>query len=104
MSVIGKDFDWRSLEELREKRRKQLFKEEVEIMLFDFTTVYWHSELADELRNFGYSKNNQWDKVQVLVSMVVDKNGFPIHIKFWEGNSSEKKAIKEFVNNLSKDL
>ena len=104
VSAIGKEFDWKSLEELREKSRKQLFKEEVEILLFDFTTVYWQSELSDALRNFGYSKDNQWDKVQVLVSMVVDRNGFPIHIEFWEGNSSEKKAIKEFVSNLSRDL
>ena len=104
VSAIGKDFDWVNLQELQAKSRSQLFKEEIEVMLFDFTTVYWHSEMTDELRNFGYSKEKQWDKVQVLVSMVVNRQGFPIHIELWEGNGSEKKAIKEFIKNLSKDL
>ena len=104
VSAIGKEFEWVSLEELQAKSRSQLFKEEIEVMLFDFTTVYWHSEVVDELRNFGYSKDTKWDKVQVLVSMVVNSQGFPIHIELWEGNVSEKKAIKEFIKNISKDL
>ena len=104
VSVIGRDYDWQSLEELRVVSRNRLFKEKITIMLFDFTTIYWYSEIKDELRELGFSKDNQYDKVQVLCGMVLNEEGFPVGMELWEGNKSERKAIKEFINGLSKDL
>ena len=93
---------WLTLEEL--KKKWNIFKPPVELMLFDFTTVYWESEEADQLRKQGWSKDGKPDKVQVLVAMVIDDKGLPVAMELFEGNSSEKVAIKEFVKQLSEKV
>ncbi len=93
------DVQWLTLEELQE--RWNIFKPPVEVMLFDFTTVYWESEEADSLRQRGWSKDGKADKVQVLVAMVVDDRGLPVAMEVFEGARSEKVAVKEFIKQLS---
>jgi len=94
--------DWLTLEELQQ--RWKMFKPPVELMLFDFTTVYWESEDVDQLRKQGWSKDGKPDKVQVFMAMVIDDRGLPIAMELFEGNSSEKVAIRDFIQKLSQKV
>lgn len=64
-----------------------------ELVFYDVTTLYFESFQEDELRKNGFSKDNKSQQPQVLVALMVTKEGFPIHYEVFEGNTFEGHTI-----------
>ena len=45
---------------------------------YDCTTLYFESFTEDELRRFGYSKDHKFNQGQVLLALMVTKEGLPV--------------------------
>lgn len=92
----------------QEKRVKQrvaqntldLFQQAVDVLFFDVTTLYFESIETDELRDFGFSKDNQFKEVQVLLALVTTADGHPIHYQLFPGNTYEGHTLIEMVKAL----
>jgi Transposase DDE domain len=65
---------------------------DVSLILYDVTTLYFEAEHEDALRKVGYSKERRVDP-QVVVGLLVDRNGFPLEIGCFEGDKAEKHTI-----------
>ncbi|GAA2197067.1 hypothetical protein GCM10009849_04590 [Sinomonas flava] len=65
---------------------------DVSLCLYDVTTLYFEAEKEDELRKVGYSKERRVDP-QIVVGLLVDRNGFPLEIGCYEGNRAEQTTI-----------
>lgn len=72
-----------------------LFKEEVNIVLFDVTTLYFESVCQDELRDFGYSKDQKFHMTQVVMALATNTEGFPLGYKLFPGNTGEVGTLLE---------
>lgn len=83
---------------------RNLLKEEVDVLFFDVTTLYFESFSADELRNFGFSKDCKFKETQVVLALVTTKKGLPITYKLFPGNISEGKTLIDIVKILKKDF
>jgi len=66
-----------------------LFPGKVDVLFFDVTTLYFESVEADELRNFGYSKDQQFQSVQVVLALATTEHGLPVGYKLFPGNTGE---------------
>src|SRR5699024_8953237 len=62
------------------------------LLLYDVTTLYFEAEHEDEYRKVGYSKERRVDP-QIVVGLLVDRNGFPLEIHSFEGNTAETHTI-----------
>lgn len=51
----------------------------------DVTTLYFEAFQEDELRNSGFSKDNKSQQPQVLVALMLTKEGFPISYEIFSG-------------------
>lgn len=65
----------------------------VQVMLFDVTTLYFESVDADELRAFGYSKDQKYHCTQVVLALATDEDGLPIGYELFPGNTAEVKTL-----------
>lgn len=65
----------------------------VQMMLFDVTTLYFESVHADELRAFGYSKDQKYHCTQVVLALATDEDGLPIGYELFAGNTAEVKTL-----------
>jgi len=81
-------------------RELSLFKPEVSVVYYDLTTLYFESEISDELKCFGYSKDNKGDKVQVVLGVVLDDEGMPLTYELYPGNTFEGSTVVEMVERL----
>ena len=65
------------------------------LVFFDVTTLYFETfkEDKDNFRKPGFSKDGKHQQPQVLVGLVVTKEGFPISIESFEGNTFEGHTI-----------
>ena len=87
-----------------EKAQKIIFEEtekvhegKINIMLFDVTTLYFESVEKDELRNFGFSKDNKFKEVQVVLSLMTTTKGHPVGYKLFSGNTGEGTTLIEHI-------
>lgn len=74
-------------------RTQSLFPEQVDLVLFDVTTLYFESIETDELRAFGYSKDCRFNTTQVVLALATNGDGLPIGYELFEGNKAEVKTL-----------
>lgn len=82
------------------KETKRLHGGRITVALFDVTTLYFESCRKDELRNFGYSKDNKFGEVQVVLSLMVTDDGLPLGYKLFPGNTAEGKTLLDHIKSL----
>ena len=64
-----------------------------DILFYDVTTLYFESFDQDELRKNGFSKDNKFQQPQILVALIVSKEGFPVGYEMFSGNTFEGHTI-----------
>ena len=69
---------------------------DVSLVLYDVTTLYFEAEHEDDLRKVGFSKERRVDP-QIVVGLLVDREGFPLEIGCFEGNHAETRTIVPIV-------
>jgi transposase len=66
--------------------------------LFDVTTLYFESVDVDDLRNFGYSKDQKYHCTQVVLALATTGEGLPIGYELFEGNFAEVKTLQRCLS------
>lgn len=69
---------------------------DISLCLYDVTTLYFEAEDEDALRKVGFSKERRVDP-QIVVGLLVDRNGFPLEIGCFEGNKAETLTLLPIV-------
>lgn len=81
-----------------------LFNNQVDVLFFDVTTLYFESVATDELRDFGFSKDNKFKESQVVLALVTTTNGLPITYKLFPGNIYEGHTLLDIIDELKKSF
>ena len=81
------------VKQLTFSRTQALFPENVDLVLFDVTTLYFESIETDELRKFGYSKDCRFNTTQVVLALATNGDGLPIGYELFEGNKAEVTTL-----------
>lgn len=71
-----------------------------DLLFYDVTTLYFEAFEEDELRKNGFSKDNKSAQPQILVALMVTKEGFPIAYEVFAGNTFEGHTIIPVVKNF----
>jgi transposase len=69
-----------------------------DLLFYDVTTLYFETFEEDELRRNGFSKDSKSQQPQILVALMVTKEGFPIAYSIFSGNTFEGHTIIPVVN------
>lgn len=74
---------------------------QVTMVLYDVTTLYCETATEDNLRKMGMSKEHRKDP-QIVVGLVTDRTGFPLHVEFFHGRTAETTtllpALKRYID------
>jgi transposase len=79
---------------------KENYSFNFDLLFYDVTTLYFESFEEDELRKNGFSKDNKSQQPQILVALMVTKEGFPIAYEVFSGNTFEGHTIIPVVNDF----
>ncbi len=66
--------------------------ETLSLVLYDVTSLYFEVQKEDDFRKPGLSKERRLEP-QIIIGLLVDKNGFPLGLQSFEGNKAESKTI-----------
>lgn len=76
---------------------------DVDIVFYDTTSTYFEGEDADEdLADYGYSKDHRGDRKQVVIGLLMTKQGIPIGHQVFPGNTHDTKAFAMVIDDIRK--
>ena len=79
---------------------KKKFNRELNVVLYDVTTYYFESVKKDDIKGFGFSKDNKVNQVQVVMGLLIDNNGIPVSYELYPGNTSEFSTLYPVIKDL----
>jgi transposase len=110
-SAVTKDRLYRTLDQLRkaheaieldlEKRFGTLFQLDYSLVLYDLTSTYFEGmAVENELAQRGYSRDHRGDCKQVVVALVLTRDGFPLAHRTFAGNTRDLKTVQTVVEEI----
>jgi len=86
--------------------KKDLFSIQVDVVLYDLTTLRFESTREDlgELRKFGYSKEMRTDCTQIVFGLLTDTDGMPLSFEVHPGNTFEGKTLDGIVDRMKQQF
>ena len=72
----------------------------VNIVFYDVTTIYFEIDNEDELRKTGFSKEGKHQNPQIVLGLLVSKNGYPLAYDIFEGNQFEGYTMLPIIDSF----
>ena len=75
-----------------------LFQLDYELLLYDITSTYFEGLAEDnDLAKHGYSRDHRSDCKQIVIALIVTREGFPLAHQTFAGNTRDLKTVKHIV-------
>ena len=112
-AVAEKDRLYRCLDRILEHKQElfvwlkqkwaELFGADFDVLLYDLTSTYFEGGMEENPKaKRGYSRDNRPDCLQVVIALVVTPDGFPLAYEVMDGNTSEQKTLRPFLERIEK--
>jgi transposase len=81
---------------------------EVDLLFFDTTSTYFERDEPEAgadggpgFRSLGHSKDHRPDLPQVVIGLAVTREGIPVRVWVWPGNTSDQTVVSEVKDDLA---
>jgi transposase len=74
------------------------------LVFYDVTTLYFESAVRAGIRDMGFSKDHRPQETQIVVGLVVNRQGFPLYFDVFHGRMFEGHTVCSVVGNIQKLL
>jgi transposase len=71
-----------------------------QIVFYDVTTLYFEIEREDDLRKTGFSKEGKHQNPQIVLGLLVSKNGYPLAYDVFDGKKFEGHTLLPIIDNF----
>jgi transposase len=113
--LIEKDKIYRYLDKLNNKYKKQLqqisyhhtlsiLNNNISVVFYDVTTLYFEIEDEDDLRRTGFSKEGKHQQPQIVLGLLVSIDGYPLAYEIFDGKKFEGHTMLPVIEAFKKDF
>lgn len=74
-----------------------------EIFLYDVTSSYLEGD-KNELADYGYNRDKKGGKKQIVIGLLTDKDGYPLSIEVFKGNTSDTQTVSNQLQKLKENF
>ncbi|PLX00693.1 MAG: transposase [Marinilabiliales bacterium] len=96
-----------TIEEITFKYTRSILGGTIGVVFYDMTTIYFESSDPDDFRVTGFSKEGKHQNPQIMLGLLVGKDGYPIGYELFEGNTFEGHTLipvlKKFATRFNID-
>ena len=91
-----------AIEQALVKRERDLFNLDRTVFLYDLTSTYFEGKaLRNSKAKRGYSRDKRPDCKQVVVGLVINRDGFPIAHEVFAGNVQDRQTLGTMLDLLA---
>ncbi|MFH1561498.1 MAG: IS1634 family transposase [Patescibacteria group bacterium] len=111
---LAKNSIYRFLDSLTTDKQKALtnhiygfvrdyLEDEINVLFFDATTIHFEAFKEDSLRKTGYSKVGKHNQPQIVVGLMVTREGLPVGYEVFPGNTFDGHTIRAALKKVSRN-
>jgi len=97
------DFLAEHKEEIEERlfeRVRDLFNLELDLVFWDTTSTYFEGRGAEGFCEYGFSRDHRPDRVQVILGLLVTREGIPVAHEVFPGATADVETFREVLKGL----
>lgn len=79
----------------------QILQETPQVVFYDVTTLYFEIEKEDELRKAGFNKDGKHQNPQIVLGLLVSKNGYPLAYDIFDGKQFEGHTLLPIIQQFT---
>lgn len=88
------------VQEISVRHTRRLFGGDIGILFYDVTTLYFETTEKDALRNNGFSKDGKNANPQVVLGLLVSRDGYPLSYALFNGAQFEGYTMIPIVDDF----
>lgn len=93
------------IQQISVEHTRQLLGGRIGIVFYDVTTLYFETAREDVLRSPGFSKDGKTAELQIVLGLLVSRDGYPLSYNIFNGGQYEGRTmipiIDDFVQRFS---
>lgn len=79
---------------------KKISGGEIGLLFYDVTTLYFETDYGDDFRETGFSKDGKHSQPQLVLGLLVSKDGYPLSYSLFNGSQYEGYTIIPIVDDF----
>lgn len=94
---------WRCKHEIEHAlfaRGLDLFNSELDLVFFDTTSTYFEGRQFEGWTKLGKSKDHRPDHLQLIIGVVMRRDGIPVCCEIWPGNTADVTTVVPIIDAL----
>jgi transposase len=91
------------LEQHLKQRYGELFAAEFDVLLYDLTSTYVEGAAAQNpMMRRGYSRDHRPDCAQMVIALIVNREGFPLSYETFDGNRADVSTMETMLRMIER--
>jgi len=90
------------VERISVEHTRKILGGKISLAFYDVTTLYFETDIGDDLRKPGYSKDGKHALPQIVLGLLVSEGGYPLAYAIHEGNKYEGHTLLPIVEDFVK--
>ena len=78
----------------------QAFPQGVRLLLYDLSSVYFEGKGPKHISRYGHSRDHRADRPQILLAVLTDTEGIPLHVEVLRGNRADNKTLQALLQTV----
>jgi transposase len=95
------------IQQISVEHTRRILGGQIGLLFYDVTTLYFEADYGDELRETGFSKDGKHSHPQVVLGLLVSKDGYPLSYSIFNGSQYEGytmlPVVEDFVQRFNLD-
>ena len=95
------------IQQISVEHTRRILGGKIGVLFYDVTTLYFESDYGDEFRETGFSKDGKHSQPQVVLGLLVSKDGYPLSYSIFNGSQYEGRTmlpvVEDFVQRFNLD-
>lgn len=94
------DTQQETIQQISVEHTRRILGGKIGLLFYDVTTLYFESDYGDELRESGFSKDGKHSQPQVVLGLLVSKDGYPLSYSIFNGSQYEGRTMLPVVEDF----
>lgn len=86
------------VQQISYKHTLKILNNEISLVFYDVTTLYFEAEQEDDLRKAGFSKDGKHQNPQIVLGLLVSVSGYPLAYEIFEGHKFEGHTMLPVID------
>lgn len=86
------------VQQISYQHTKEILSDDIRMVFYDVTTLYFEIEKEDDLRKSGFSKDGKHQHPQIVLGLLVSVGSYPLAYDIFEGNKYEGDTMLPIID------